>query len=492
MERGIAAGRRLASGGAEAIRDLGGVSHEDQRHARHVLRLGLELYDGLSRAGVLKVDGYEGISARELLTVATQTHDIGAGAGPHPRHKRARRMLEKLEPPPGWTAEHLSIVGLIGRCHRGALPGAQPSYKTLPVPARAVVNELAGILRLADRLDESHDQSIARIRVERAGGFVLIRADGYRELTKAAERIAAARHLLEAACGVPILLRPGEPARDPHGGGQGRKCNASSVGRVGGEMERRYFGPGKREVAVIGQGTWYIEDSDRKPAIAGLRRGLDLGATHIDTAEMYGHGAAEETSLARQLPAGETRFSWSRRSFPATPAAGEPWPACERSLTHLKTDRLDCYLLHWPGNYPLEETIAAFEQLRSQGKIMSWGVSNFDVSELEEAYRIAGEGRLTCNQVLYHLQERAIEHGVLPWCESHGIAVVGYSPFGHGDFPAPGSAGGRALQTIADAHQAPLRQVALASSCGAHRCLPFPRLQEWPTRRKTQAPEILS
>ncbi len=188
--------------------------NEDQPHARHVLRLSLALYDGLSRAGVLKVDGYDGVSARELLTVATQTHDIGVGAGPHPRHKRARRMLQKLEPPPGWTAEHLSIVGLIGRCHRGALPGAQPSYETLPLPARAAVNELAGILRLADRLDETHDQSIARIRVERADGFVLVRADGYRELTKAAERIAAARHLLEAACGVPILLRPGVPARN--------------------------------------------------------------------------------------------------------------------------------------------------------------------------------------------------------------------------------------------------------------------------------------
>jgi hypothetical protein len=102
------------------------------------------------------------------------------------------------------------MAGLIGRYHRGALPGTQASYSRLPAAARAVVNALAGILRLADRLDEAHDQSIARIRVERADGFVLIRADGYRELTRSAERIAAARHLLEAVCGVPILIRPGK------------------------------------------------------------------------------------------------------------------------------------------------------------------------------------------------------------------------------------------------------------------------------------------
>jgi diketogulonate reductase-like aldo/keto reductase len=225
-------------------------------------------------------------------------------------------------------------------------------------------------------------------------------------------------------------------------------------------MERRLFGPLKREVPVIGQGTWYIEDNDRKAAVAGLRRGLDLGATHIDTAEMYGHGAAEDV-IGEAIAGRRDEVFLVSKVLPSNASRRGTLVACERSLAHLKTDRLDCYLLHWPGNYPLEETFAAFEQLQSQGKIMSWGVSNFDVSDLEEAYRIAGEGRLTCNQVLYHLKERAIEHGVLPWCESHGVAVVGYSPFGHGDFPAPGSAGGRVLATIADAHQATPRQVAL-------------------------------
>jgi diketogulonate reductase-like aldo/keto reductase len=135
--------------------------------------------------------------------------------------------------------------------------------------------------------------------------------------------------------------------------------------------------------------------------------------------------------------------------------------ACERSLKRLKTDWLDCYLLHWRGSYPLEETVAAFDQLVAAGKIRSWGVSNFDSDDLDELLEIAGEGSIACNQVLYHLKERAIEHTVMPWCEQNGVAVVAYSPFGHNDFPSPGSKGGQVLQTIAEAHNATPRQVAL-------------------------------
>jgi diketogulonate reductase-like aldo/keto reductase len=136
--------------------------------------------------------------------------------------------------------------------------------------------------------------------------------------------------------------------------------------------------------------------------------------------------------------------------------------ACERSLKRLKTDRLDCYLLHWRGQYPLVETAAAFEELVAAGKIRSWGVSNFDASDLAEMVDAAGEGRIACNQVLYHLNERAIEHSVIPWCEAHGVAVVAYSPFGHDDFPGAQSAGGKVLQQIAARHGATPRQVALA------------------------------
>jgi diketogulonate reductase-like aldo/keto reductase len=136
--------------------------------------------------------------------------------------------------------------------------------------------------------------------------------------------------------------------------------------------------------------------------------------------------------------------------------------ACERSLKRLKTDRLDCYLVHWRGSYPLQDTIAAFDELKRTGKIRSWGVSNFDTDDLDEMLEVSGEGNIACNQVLYHLQERAIEHAVIPWCAQHGVAVVAYSPFGHNDFPSPASRGGEVLQKIADAHNAAARQVALS------------------------------
>jgi diketogulonate reductase-like aldo/keto reductase len=226
-------------------------------------------------------------------------------------------------------------------------------------------------------------------------------------------------------------------------------------------MERRPFGPTGREVAVIGQGTWYIEHADSATAIAALRRGLDLGMAHIDTAEMYGSGAAEEL-VGSAIAGRRDQVFLVSKVLPHNASLSGTVAACERSLRRLKTDRLDCYLLHWRGAHPLEDTVAAFERLRAGGKILSWGVSNFDVDDLDEIRRIAGAGHPACNQVLYHLRERAIEHGVLPWCERNGVAVVAYSPFGHaGGFPAPQSAGGRVLKEIADRHHATPRQVAL-------------------------------
>jgi diketogulonate reductase-like aldo/keto reductase len=225
-------------------------------------------------------------------------------------------------------------------------------------------------------------------------------------------------------------------------------------------MERRRFGNAALDVAVIGQGTWNIEKDPRASAVAALRRGLDLGMTHIDTAEMYGAGAAE-TIVAEAIAGRREEVFLVSKVLPENASRTGAIAACERSLSRLKTDRLDCYLLHWPGEHPLEETLDAFEQLRRDGKIRSWGVSNFDVAELEAAWTIAG-ARLACNQVLYHLGERAIEHAVIPWCEQHGVAVVAYSPFGSGAFPGPRTKGGRVLQLVAAAHGATPRQVALA------------------------------
>jgi diketogulonate reductase-like aldo/keto reductase len=223
-------------------------------------------------------------------------------------------------------------------------------------------------------------------------------------------------------------------------------------------MEARQFDSTNYQLPVIGQGTWYIDASDRALAIAALRRGIDLGMNHIDTAEMYGD--AEEI-VGEAIAGRRDEVFLVSKVLPENASHAGTIQACERSLARLDTDWLDCYLLHWRGSYPLEETFEAFEELKDAGKILSWGVSNFDVSDLEEALEIAGDGGPVCNQVLYHLQERAIEHAVLPWCEEHGVAVVGYAPFGHGGFPGPDTPGGRVLQEIAAAHDATPRQVAL-------------------------------
>jgi len=237
-------------------------------------------------------------------------------------------------------------------------------------------------------------------------------------------------------------------------------------------MKQKAFGTGNPSTSVIGQGTWYLDRGDRRRAIAALQRGLDLGMSHIDTAEMYGEA---EPVIAEAIAGRRDEVFLVSKVLPSNASRRGTITACERSLQRLNTDRLDCYLLHWPGSHPLEDTVAAFEDLKRAGKIRAWGVSNFDVDDLDELLDVAGEGRIACNQVLYHLKERAIEHAVMPWCERHGVAVVAYSPFGHDDFPAPGSAGGKALQRVAEAHAATPRQVALAFLTRAPSMLAIPK-----------------
>jgi diketogulonate reductase-like aldo/keto reductase len=225
-------------------------------------------------------------------------------------------------------------------------------------------------------------------------------------------------------------------------------------------MELRRFNCTKREVPVIGQGTWYDETDDRNAAIAALRQGLDLGTTHIDTAEMYLSGGAEEW-VAEAIKGRRDEIFLVSKVLPENASRKGTIAACEGSLARLGTDHLDCYLLHWRGHHPLKDTIEAFEQLQREGKTLSWGVSNFDVSDVREAQAVADQTQPACDQVLYHLQERAIEHAVIPWCEKHNLAVVAYSPFGHGKFPSSRTPGGRLLKQIAEEHNATPRQVAL-------------------------------
>ncbi|MFC7053440.1 aldo/keto reductase [Hansschlegelia quercus] len=225
-------------------------------------------------------------------------------------------------------------------------------------------------------------------------------------------------------------------------------------------MRTTTFGSLGVTVPVIGQGTWRLDEDRRAGALEALRRGLDAGMTHVDTAEMYGEA---EPLVAEAVAGRRDEVFLVSKVLPQNASKARTIAACERSLARLNTDRLDCYLLHWRGSTPLAETIDAFETLRADGKILSWGVSNFDVADLEEALAIAGEGRIACNQVLYHLEERAIDHAVIPWCEAHSVTVVAYSPFGSGDFPSSNGAGGQVLAEIAAEAGATPRQVALAA-----------------------------
>jgi diketogulonate reductase-like aldo/keto reductase len=221
------------------------------------------------------------------------------------------------------------------------------------------------------------------------------------------------------------------------------------------------FGPTGLRVPVIGQGTWNLERADEHEAVAALQAGIDAGMTHIDTAELYGSGRAERI-VGRAIAGRREQIFLVSKVLPTNASYAKTLTACERTLERLGTDHLDVYLLHWRGSTPLAETLRAFEKLASDGKIKAFGVSNFDVEDLEEAVGIAGEGRIACNQVLYHLTERSIEHTVIPWCREHGIAVVAYSPFGSGNFPPAQSGGGKTLAAIAGNRGVTAHQVALA------------------------------
>jgi diketogulonate reductase-like aldo/keto reductase len=204
-----------------------------------------------------------------------------------------------------------------------------------------------------------------------------------------------------------------------------------------------------------------MERDSRARAVAALRRGLDAGMTHVDTAEMYGDGRVEEL-VGEAIAGRRDEVFLASKVLPSNATFDGVLRACEASLRRLRTDRLDLYLLHWPGPRPLERTIAAFERLVGDGKVVQYGVSNFDVDELDEAVRIAGPNRIACDQVLYHLRERGIEHALMPWCAGRDVAIVAYSPFGSGRFPTASSPGYRVLADIARARGATPRQVALA------------------------------
>ncbi|MEO1144422.1 MAG: aldo/keto reductase [Cyanobacteria bacterium J06638_22] len=191
--------------------------------------------------------------------------------------------------------------------------------------------------------------------------------------------------------------------------------------------------PSGQSISVLGMGTWRMGERkrDRQGEIAALRHGLELGLSLIDTAEMYGEGGAEDV-IAEAITTRRQEVFLVSKVYPHNASKQGAIAACERSLKRLQTNYLDLYLLHWRGSVPLAETLDAFQTLQRQGKIRSYGVSNFDVDDMEEAMTLSGGEAIATNQVLYNLQRRGVEVNLLPWCRQRGIPVMAYSPIEQG------------------------------------------------------------
>jgi diketogulonate reductase-like aldo/keto reductase len=218
--------------------------------------------------------------------------------------------------------------------------------------------------------------------------------------------------------------------------------------------------PGGETVPALGQGTWYMGErrADAAREADALRLGIDLGMTLIDTAEMYANGGAE-TVVAQAIAGQRDKVFIVSKVLPSNASRAGTLAACERSLKRLGIGCIDLYLLHWRGGHPLTETVAAFDTLRSAGKIRYWGVSNLDTDDMAELEGVPGGGACASNQVLYHVGSRGIEYDLLPWCTQRGIPVMAYSPLGHDVRRLLGSS---ALHDVAKRHGVTPAQVAIA------------------------------
>lgn len=221
--------------------------------------------------------------------------------------------------------------------------------------------------------------------------------------------------------------------------------------------------PSGERVSAYGQGTWYMGENreTRAEEIATLRVGLDLGATLIDTAEMYGDGQSEQL-IGEALAGRRDEAFLVSKVYPHNASREGAVAACERSLKRLRTDRLDLYLLHWRGHVPLEETLEAFQSLKAAGKIRDYGVSNFDRSDMEDVSGLTGGDEIVTDQVLYNLKRRGVEWDLLPWCRERGMPVMAYAPIEHSSDDQRNMLSQPQLESIASRHGATPAQVALA------------------------------
>ncbi|MGV1986898.1 aldo/keto reductase [Agrobacterium sp. 22-221-1] len=216
--------------------------------------------------------------------------------------------------------------------------------------------------------------------------------------------------------------------------------------------------PSGKEVPALGLGTWNMGEtrSSAPQEVESIRKAIDLGMTLIDTAEMYADGRSEEVVGAAIAGRRQDVFLVSK-VYPWNASERGTAEACERSLARLGTDHIDLYLLHWRGEHSLAETVAAFERLKSDGKIGDWGVSNFDTDDMEELFAVPGGKNCAANQVLYNLSRRGPEFSLLPWCQERGVPLMAYSPIEQGRILK-----NHELIRISKAYQATPAQLALA------------------------------
>jgi diketogulonate reductase-like aldo/keto reductase len=221
--------------------------------------------------------------------------------------------------------------------------------------------------------------------------------------------------------------------------------------------------PSGKSIPILGQGTWRMgeDTANRQSEINGLKLGLDLGMTLIDTAEMYAEGAAEKV-VAEAIAGRRDEVFLVSKVYPHNASAKGAVEACKRSLARLKTDYLDLYLLHWPGSVPMEETLTAFKLLKKEGLILDFGVSNFDLADLQEAMSLPGGNEIATNQVLYNLVNRGIEWDLLPWSKQNNIPVMSYSPIESSAREQKGFLDHPSLLTVANRHNKTPAQIAIA------------------------------
>lgn len=235
--------------------------------------------------------------------------------------------------------------------------------------------------------------------------------------------------------------------------------------------------PDGRYAPAIGQGTWYLGENRRTriQEIEALRAGMDAGMTLIDTAEMYGEGRAEELVGEAIRGYDREKLFLVSKVYPHNAGKNHIFKSCAASLARMGTDYLDLYLLHWRGRIPLAETVACMEQLRQEGKIRRWGVSNFDTSDMEELWRVPDGKYCAVNQVLYHVASRGIEYDLLPWLREHGIPVMAYCPLAQAGELKRGLYENPVIKQIAKAHGSTVSQVLLAFTVRGGDVIAIPR-----------------